>query len=304
MLIKKIFHKFTNKKKYDEYKIDFSIKKKIKILKSGLEDEISKIQKIIKNQKEISFLHSGHIGDIINSLAVIKELSKTHSCNLYVQANKPLPIESRYYKHPKDLVFLDDRNVDMLVPLLKCQPCINKVEKYNNHTIDIDLDLFRKMPMNFNEDEIRWYFQLTGIHTDLSTPYLFVKPNNIIKNKVIIVRNTRIKNHFINYKFLKKYDDLLFIGLDHEYKDLKKEVPNLSFYNCKDFLEMAQIIKSSKFFLGNLSFGFAIAEGLKVPRLLEACPHFPAAQPHGINAFDFYFQSHFEERFKYLYNLK
>ena len=51
MLIKKIFYKFTNKKKHDEYKIDFSIKKKIKILKSGLEDEISKIQKIIKNQK-------------------------------------------------------------------------------------------------------------------------------------------------------------------------------------------------------------------------------------------------------------
>ena len=74
MLIKKIFYKFTNKKKYDEYKIDFSIKKKIKILKSGFEDEISKIQKIIKNQKEISFLHAGHLGDILNSLPVIKEV--------------------------------------------------------------------------------------------------------------------------------------------------------------------------------------------------------------------------------------
>ena len=70
------------------------------------------------------------------------------------------------------------------------------------------------------------------------------------------------------------------------------------------YLDMARVIKSCKFYLGNLSAGYAISEGLKVPRLLEACPHFPAAQPHGKNAFDFYFQAHFEKWFKYLYYLK
>ena len=68
-------------------------------------------------------------------------------------------------------------------------------------------------------------------------------------------------------------------------------------------LEMAEIIKSSKFFLGNLSLGYSIAEGLKVPRLLEACPEFPAAQPHGKNAYNFYFQKNFENLFNYLNNL-
>jgi hypothetical protein len=52
-------------------------------------------------------------------------------------------------------------------------------------------------------------------------------------------------------------------------------VPNLEFYDCNDFLEMAQIIKSSKFFLGNLSLGNSIAEGLKVPRLVECGPDLP-----------------------------
>ena len=46
---------------------------------------------------------------------------------------------------------------------------------------------------------------------------------------------------YVNYK------NLIFIGTKDEYEDLKKEVPNLEFYDCKDFLEMAQIIKSSKF---------------------------------------------------------
>ena len=114
MLIKKIFYKFINKKKYDEYKENFLKKKKIKILKSGFEDKISKIQKIIKNKKEISFLHAGHLGDILNSLPVIKEVSKTHNCNLYIQANKPLPADAKYW-HTKDWTFLNDKNIDMLI---------------------------------------------------------------------------------------------------------------------------------------------------------------------------------------------
>ena len=66
---------------------------------------------------------------------------------------------------------------------------------------------------------------------------------------------------------------------------------------------MAQTIKSSKFFLGNLSFGYTLAEGLKVPRLLESVPEFPLVYPNGINAYDFYFQNHFEKLFDKLYNL-
>jgi hypothetical protein len=66
---------------------------------------------------------------------------------------------------------------------------------------------------------------------------------------------------------------------------------------------MAEIIKSSKFFLGNPSLGYVIAEGLKVPRLLENFPEYHVMNPNGSNAYDFYFQDHFEKWFDYLYNL-
>ena len=85
-----------------------------------------------------------------------------------------------------------------------------------------------------------------------------------------------------------------------EFNELKKEISNLEFHECKDFLEMAQIIKSSRFFVGNSSLGIDLAEATKVPRLLEACPGFPARQIHGLDAYDFYFQSHFEKFFKIL----
>ena len=71
---------------------------KINILKSGFEDEVIRIHENLK-KKEISFLHSGHLGDVINALPVIKELSKNHICNLYLQTKKLLPTKIIGYKH-------------------------------------------------------------------------------------------------------------------------------------------------------------------------------------------------------------
>ena len=111
MILKKIFYKFTNKKKYQEYKRNISIRKKIKILKSGFEEEIKKVQDVIKNQKEISFLISGHLGDVINALPVIKELSKNYSCNYYLRINKKL----RYYHpgHPSGNILLAKKSAEI-----------------------------------------------------------------------------------------------------------------------------------------------------------------------------------------------
>ena len=75
MFFKKIFYKFTSPEKYNDYKINLAIQKKIKWYNSGIQDQIIDIQKKIENQNELSFLHSGHSGDIVDSLAVIKEIS-------------------------------------------------------------------------------------------------------------------------------------------------------------------------------------------------------------------------------------
>ena len=141
MFIKKILYKITNPKKYHEYKIDVDIKRKIKWYKSYIEEKIINIQKKIENQKELSFLHSGHLGDVVDSLAVIKELSKTHACKFYIETNKTINV--KYNKHPAGKVFLTDKMVDMLLPLLKKQNYINQVDIYKNQNIDIDLNLFK-----------------------------------------------------------------------------------------------------------------------------------------------------------------
>jgi len=289
---KNLWPKIADKKKKDS----------VKIFHENFEEQINNIKKKIETNEELNLLHSGHAADIVNVLPVIKELSKKHKCNLHIGIDKPL--KTYYPKHPAGNVFLNNKIYNMLEPLLKKQSYINNVKKFQNEKIDINFDIIREIPINLLFDNTKYAFVVTGVQPNLTLPYIESDIHEEAINKVVIQRTFRYRNPFIDYKFLNNYENLLFVGTKEEFDDMKIDVEKLEFYDCKDFLEMANIIKSSKFVIGNSSLAFPIAEGLKVPRLLEACPHFPAAQPHGDNAFDFYFQSHFEKWFKYLYYLK
>ena len=297
-MFRKYILKYFNKKKYLSLKSSQKIEDSKKIFKKNFEKTIYDIHRSIKEKTQLNFLHSGNLGDLIYCLPVIKELSKTHKCNLFIKTNEIMPLE--YIKHPAKGFYIDNRMLNLFLPLMKEQTYFSEVGKYTNQKIDIDFNLFRILPINICFNSPRWYFQITGVQVDLSIPYMEVKGHEIIKDKIIIHRTFRHRNQFINYKFLRNYKDLIFIGTTDEYHDLKNDVPNLEFFECKDFLEMARIIKSAKFFIGNQSIAYPMAEALKVPRLLEAEPLFPVVQPVGKNSFDFYYQPHFEKFVKIL----
>ena len=298
--IQKYYYKLFDNKKYRRLKQQNVIQESVEIFENKYRAYLYGIESKIKNNKKITFLHSGHLGDLIYALPVIKELAKDHECHFYIQANKIMPVE--YFKHPAGYVFIDDRMLNLFLPLMKEQKFIHKAEKYNGQEIDINFDLFRELPVNIHFNSPRWYFHIAGIQVDLTDPYLEVELHEKIKNKIVIHRTFRHRNQFINYKFLENYKDLIFIGTTDEYEDLKQDVKNLEIYDCKDYLDRARVIKACKFFIGNQSVAYPMAEALKVPRILEAEPNFPVVQPIGKNAFDFYYQPHFEKWCKYLNN--
>ncbi len=288
------------------FKSFFNDKSKIKneSYRKYILPKIIEFSEIQETHNTISFLHYGHLGDIINSLPVIKEISKNKNCNLYIQKNKPIPDHVFSKDHPFGSVYLTENAIIKMIPLLKEQKYLQKVEVFKDQEINIDLNFFRKLPINFNIDSIRWYSQLTGCFPDLSKNYLEVNSDSKFKDYIVIMRSLRRQNQFVNYSFLSSYTKLVFLGLKNEFDNLKSQINNLEYYDSKDFLELAMIIKNSKLFIGNLSFGYALAEALKVPRLLESGPNFPLAYPNGENAYDFYFQNHFEDLVKKLYMLK
>ena len=75
--MKKFFRKFFRNKS----KIKDETYKKIILPK------IMEFSRVVETEETISFMHYGHLGDIINSLPIIKELSKSKICNLYIQKN-------------------------------------------------------------------------------------------------------------------------------------------------------------------------------------------------------------------------
>ena len=294
----KLILKIFNRRKYNQVKNDENISKNIEFYNSNIKHKIEKISKILDSKKKLNFVHSGHLGDIIYSLPLIKELAKKYSCNYYLRINKKLP----YYHpgHPAGNILLTKKSAEMLLPLLTKQKFINEVKIFNNENIDIDLDLFRDIPINLNFHSIRWYSHITGTNLDMNESYLDVGANNDFKGKIVIVRTQRYTSPYINYKFLNNFKNLLHVGLKSEYEELKKEITNLEFYDCKDFLEMAEIVNSAKLFVGNLNFVYSLSEALKTPRLLEASTDFPVVFPLGEKAFDSYHQVHFEKFFNTL----
>ena len=293
----KLWYKIFNKGKYIDLKNEKRTSDRVKYYNTRIYAQILEIQKKIENNKELSFLHSGRLGDLIYSLATIKELSKSHKCKLYIQINKPMSLD---YNVSSRKFFISKRSGDLILPLLRSQDFLDTVDIYKDEKIDINLDLFRDIPINLNFYSTRWFSHLVGININVENTFLSAKPHNLIKNKIVIHRSPRYQNAYINYKFLNNTKNLLCIGLENEFRDLKKEVNNLQFHDCKDFLEMAEIIKASKFYIGNMSFQYTLAEGLKVPRILEASPDFPVVFPVGPNAFDSYHQNHFEKFFENL----
>jgi hypothetical protein len=191
--------------------------------------------------------------------------------------------------------------VDLLMPLLLHQPQITVVEKYDKQPVDYNLDEFRSYSILLDRGSItRWYCAVYGISYDTSQPWLTAPKDERYVNNIVIARSHRYRSPVVDYGFLKKYPNKLFVGVQEEYDDMKKVLPDLEFKPVKDFLEMAIIINSCKLFIGNQSFPFSLAEALKVNRLLEVCYKAPNVIVEGKGANDFIYQPQFEYAVKRL----
>ena len=243
----------------------------------------------------VHFKHFGLLGDIIYAIPAMKALAGAKKIHLHLQIDQPSLYKKSMQHANKDKI-LSQKNVEMLAPLLLSQAGFATCDVLTDQKIDFDLDEFRKFPFDYNTNHIcRWYFHMYGITADLSKPWLSVKADDTMRNEVVIARSFRYHAPGINYDFLKNYPNTTFVGTKEEFSDIQKSIPGLKHKQVRNFLELAQVIAGSKFFIGNQSFPFALAEALKVPRALELCFECPNVIPEGENAYDFVYQPQFEK---------
>ncbi|MDB5031055.1 hypothetical protein [Mucilaginibacter sp.] len=302
----KLLLKYSDRDKYKEYKWEITNYNKEEfqnyfIGKQRL-NTVEKIKAFCASSPQLNVHHSGNAGDIIYALATLKEIHELTGVkiNLYLKLSKPRNMP-KHMTHPLGSVMLNQKMVDMLAPLVLSQKYMDKCEAYNGEQIHIDLDFFRSKLIPIDHGNIaRWCGYLTGVTPQLWKSWLTVDADKAYANTIVIARSERYRNTAINYSFLQDYKDVVFIGVASEYEDMRKSIPNLKWVQVDDFLKLARIIAGCKVFIGNQSFPFSIAEGLKVPRILELYYQIANVIPEGENAHDFFFQEHLESLVKQL----
>lgn len=256
--------------------------------------EITAPQVPVADKEEYHFKHSGNCGDIIYAMPVMLAIAKGRPVHLHLNTGQKVNYGRNI--HPLGNVMLNDAMVKMLRPLILHQPGFVHCDSWKGEAIDVDLDYIRKFPFLLNRGNIaRWYFLVFGEYYELSQPWLQALPNNQLKDTILIARSQRYHAPGVSYDFLRTFADVRFIGVEPEFAEMKKMIPGLQYAPVNDFLEMASLVAGARLFIGNQSFPFAIAEALKMNRLLEWYFQTPNVNVEGRNGFDFCFQPNFEK---------
>lgn len=261
----------------------------------------------------IIFGHRANAGDVIACMAGIKQVCETYKEKaLFVQR---LNFPGHYYDgavhpvtHEGEQVCMNQGIFDMLRPLLLSQSYIEDFVINDGQKITVDLDVIRdKCFVNIPYGAIQTWPMLAfpDMATDISKPWIVVEKQDLLKNRVVINFTERYRNETVNYSFLKKYEpDLIFAGTSKEYglfyRKWGLDIPYLAVDN---FLDLAQSIAGARFFVGNQSFCWNLANAMGLPRILEMSGMAPNCQPFiGENNFGYFHTASAKYHFEQLFN--
>lgn len=204
----------------------------------------------------LTFAHSGDLGDMIYALPSIKQKGGG-----ILKISESMPGREK----------MTPERIAAIQPLLEKQPYIKGVEKHSGEYVDFDLRPFRMLHKQ-NGNLVKSHADWIGCPTTVGDE---VWLENIAPRKVsryVINRTARYLNELFPWdKIASTKPDACFIGTVEEYDEFS-EVWNTSRVDTLTLLDAASVIAGSYKFIGNQSACFAIAEGMKHPRIQETCP--------------------------------
>ncbi len=215
-------------------------------------------------------VHSGNAGDIIYCIPTFRYLGISKLI---------LNINGDFYPR----THLRGRLAVSLLPLLESQKINAAIQGgFNSNEVDYNFDEIRKNQFNTaSKHLIEIPAEYFGAEIN---PYdSFLEISNPIKDVKIVINFTDrwLNTNFdINYLLSNIQEPIAFIGHDDEYTKLLGRLKkwNIFHYKTNDLLHAARVIAGADIFIGSPSACFAIAEGLKCPRILSVCPESPAVR--------------------------
>jgi hypothetical protein len=186
-----------------------------------------------------------------------------------------------------------------MAAFLNTQPCIKSVNAQRSFNNDekkncINLGAFRdgRVQIGRGDCMLRYrYLKRMPVYYNLEAPWLEVPKEdkyNHLQNKIVVFRSHRYRNKRMNYVPLKPYADIMvFIGFENEYQDFcTRTGTKPQFQPITGIIQAAAMIRHAAFVVGNQTCFFALAEGMKAPRILEMSSDLPDVIPKGDWSFD------------------
>lgn len=223
-----------------------------------------------------NFSHSGTFGDVLYSLNFLYDYCEEFGIdkiNFHIQ--KDVPTRAKLKNHPGNGVQLNEKMIEFMIPLLKNIPVINKVTTSGDVPKNyFNLDIIRDMGYSLGRFDIKAFYYGVfpyPVKRNMGRKILHSEFDERAKDKIIVFRSQRYNIANLNYKILDKLKSkVILLGTDFEKRYFYAESFTCKHIQIKDFQEAANLIGSASFVVGNQTGLFAIAEQLKVPRVLES----------------------------------
>jgi hypothetical protein len=215
--------------------------------------------------KKLTFLHTGHIGDIIAFLPIYYGMGGSH---LVIKDGDSWMAPMKGFKY------------NSLKPLLENQGISVSFNDFN--VVDYDMTHWRECYehhislMDSQARYVNFVPKKTG-HVKITEPWLKVDQDSNTLGKIVFNRSPRYHNPAFNWKRIHGayHKNAVFIGTEYEYADFCRDVGEVEYYPTADCLAVARAISACSLFVGNQSSACWIAMGLMKPLIQEVYPPSP-----------------------------
>lgn len=220
--------------------------------------------------KSLSIRASGHLGDMIFTLAVLRNLGGKHDLILVDSPN----IIGRFLP-----------NVPLILDIIKAQPYVNSVSTVNQPA-NLDLTNFRRHIMQADNrtrtlmwSQTKEASELLGYEVpyDVSPWLTGIEAHSYSPGRIVIARSHRYRSRFMPWgKIVKHFGGrLLFVGLPEEHADFVEQFGWVEWFRTGTLMDVAMLMKSADLVIANQSSPHAVALGMGVPLVSEVSPQHP-----------------------------
>lgn len=218
---------------------------------SGIKDHVD----LNPTVKDLTFVHSGDVGDIIYSLPAIRA---TGGGKLILY---PQTFTSRR---------MTPKIADELKGLLEKQWYIRSVSYDEGVPKNaIDLSKWRRVG-GPGKNIAEWSLTALGMDPlQCQDPWIEVEPKRV--SKIIVHRSQRYHGG-MDWREIEDWKSAMYLGFPDEHAEFVGKYGEMPLITPKDFLETAQIISGSELFIGNQSSPLSIAIAMGHKCIVETCP--------------------------------